>query len=132
MGAYRQCSCELRISCEEGNCSRGSDAGHVQMSGKSSLKLSSLLNVGPPAATMSAALHVKHTMLSIQGSMTVGMAQVVARLALRDEAKVSAVSPQEQPLVQLMLPAAEELAAKALGRAEVGASGLYFLFWHRL
>ena len=71
-------------------------------------------------------LHVDRPLLPTEGSMSVGMAQVVGRLALRDEVEVSAVSPQEQPLVQLMLPAAKELAAKAAGRAEVGASGLKF------
>lgn len=50
------------------------------------------------------------------------MAQIVVRLHLQEEAEVSAVSRQGQPRVQLMLPAARELAAKAPGRAEVGAS----------
>ena len=50
-----------------------------------------------------------------------GMAQVVGRLPLRHKTKVSAVSPQGQPLVQLMLPAAQELA-KAPGRTTLGAS----------
>ena len=55
------------------------------------------------------------------------MPQVVGRLPHRNKAKVSAASPQGQPLVQLMLPAAKELAAKAPGGAEVGASGLLLL-----
>ena len=36
---------------------------------------------------------------------------------------MSAVSPPEQPLVQLMLPAAKDLAAKAPGGTGVGAPG---------
>ena len=53
--------------------------------------------------------------------MTPGMAQVVGRLPLRHKTKVSAVSPPGQPLVQLMLPAAQELA-KAPGGTTLGAS----------
>ena len=54
----------------------------------------------------------------------VGVPQVVDRLPHRRMAKVSAVSPQGNPLVQLMLPAAKDLAAKAPGRDHVGAPGL--------
>ena len=59
------------------------------------------------------------------------MVQVVGSLRGRQVVKVSAVSPQEQPLVQLMLPAARELAGKAPGRTEVGASGLECLLAHK-
>ena len=57
------------------------------------------------------------------------MAQVVSRMPLRHEAKVSAVNPPGQPLVQLMLPAARELAAKAPGRTRIGAPGLKKVSW---
>ena len=57
-------------------------------------------------------------------STDVGMAQVVSCISLRQEDKASAVSPQGQPLMQLLSPAAMELAAKGPGRAAVGASGL--------
>ena len=57
-----------------------------------------------------------------QSSM--GVAQVIGRMPLRREAKVSAVSPPGQPLVQLMLPAAHELASQAQDRPAVGASEL--------
>ena len=52
------------------------------------------------------------------------MAQVVDQMPLRREAEVNAVTRPGQPLVQLMLPAAKQvqLAAKAPGRAKVGAS----------
>ena len=53
-----------------------------------------------------------------------GIAQVVGRIPLRRTAKLSAVSPEGQPLVQLMLPAATELATKTRSRMEVGASVL--------
>ena len=52
------------------------------------------------------------------------MAQVVSQIrGSRQTHKVSVVSPPGQPLVQLMRPAAEELAAKAPGKFGVGASG---------
>ena len=57
-------------------------------------------------------------------SQSVGGAQVASHMPLLHRAKVSAVSLPEQPLVQLMLPAAEELAAKAPGAAAVGASSI--------
>ena len=50
------------------------------------------------------------------------MAQVVSHNHYRREAEVSAVSPPGQPLVQLILPAAQELAAQAPGSGQVGAS----------
>ena len=50
------------------------------------------------------------------------MAQVASHIQFRREAEVSAVSPPGQPLVQLMLPAAQELAAQAPGGDQVGAS----------
>ena len=53
----------------------------------------------------------------------VDMVQVVGRFPRRHEVKVNAVSPPGQPLVQLMQPAAERLAAKAPGG--IGAPGLY-------
>ena len=52
------------------------------------------------------------------------MAQVVSRIHVsRQLDKVSVVSLPGQPLVQLMRPAAEELATKAPGKPWVGASG---------
>ena len=60
------------------------------------------------------------------------VAQVVGRMPLRQAVKVSAISPQGQPLVQLMLPAAQELAAKAPGRTDVGAPRLARHTAHRL
>ena len=53
-----------------------------------------------------------------------GVAQVVERIPSRRGAQVSAVSPPGQPQVQLMLPAAKELAAQVPGRDSTGASGL--------
>ena len=50
-----------------------------------------------------------------------GGVQVVSRMLLRDVVEVTAVSPPERPLVQLMLPAARKLAAKAPGGTAVGA-----------
>ena len=59
----------------------------------------------------------------VQEPQELGAAQVASHMPLLHRAKVSAVSPPEQPLVQLMLPAADELAAKAPGAAAVGAPG---------
>ena len=69
----------------------------------------------------------EHLPLPPVETMDVGVPQVVGRLPHRHKAKVSAVSPQGQPLVQLMLPAAKDLAANAPGRSEVGASGVLLL-----
>ena len=69
------------------------------------------------------ALDVEHSLLPIK-LLSMGIAQVVNHVPLRHEAKVSAISPQGQPLVQLMLPAARELASEAQSRPAVGASGL--------
>ena len=63
-------------------------------------------------------------------SHNTGLAQVVGRIPLRHEAKVDAVSPPAQPLDQLMLPAAKQLAAQAPGRTAVGAPVLGSAFWH--
>ena len=52
-----------------------------------------------------------------------GYAQVVGRVSHRREKKVSAVCPPGQPLVQLMLPAAEQLAVVAPSGTGVGVSG---------
>ena len=49
------------------------------------------------------------------------LAQVVGRMPLRHEAKVDTVSPPEELLDQLMLPAAKQLAAQAPGSTAVGA-----------
>ena len=121
MGTEKQGSCELHITWVAGKLGRRSDAGPARMLNESWLMSRSMLSFSPPAATMTRALHAQHPLLPVE-VMSVGMAQVVGRVALRNEAKVSAVSPQEQPLVQLMVPAAKELAAKALGRADVGES----------
>ena len=53
------------------------------------------------------------------------MAQVVSRIRVSRQTthKVSVVSPPGQPLVQLMRPAAQELAATAPGKPKIGASG---------
>ena len=51
------------------------------------------------------------------------MAQVVSRIRVSRQTmhEVSVVSPSGLPLVQLMRPAAEELAAKAPGKSKIGA-----------
>ena len=69
------------------------------------------------------ALHTVHALLPV-ALVSMGVAQVVGRFPLRRTAKLSAVSLQGQPRVQLMLPAATELAAKARSRMDVGASVL--------
>ena len=53
-----------------------------------------------------------------------GVVQVVDRIPSRRAAQVSAISPPGKPRVHLMLPAAKELAAKAPGGRDIGASGL--------
>ena len=68
-------------------------------------------------------LHVEHLLLPV-ASNNMGMAQVVECIPSRRAAQVSAISPPGQPRVQLMLPAAKELAAKAAGRGNTGMSGL--------
>ena len=62
---------------------------------------------------------VDHPLLPIETQM--GMEQVVSRMPLRHADKVSTVSLPGQPLVQLMLPTAQKLAAKAPGGTAVGA-----------
>ena len=88
------------------------------------------LGGGPAAgivlqASLSVCLHMEHRLMSAEGAH-VAVAQVVHRMPRLHAAKVSAVSPPEQPLVQLMLPAANELAAKAPGarRCALGAPRL--------
>ena len=61
--------------------------------------------------------------MSIQPK-SMGVAQVVSRIHVSRQAhKMSVVSPPGQLLVQLVRPAAEELAAKAPGKLTVGMSG---------
>ena len=53
------------------------------------------------------------------------MAQVVSRIRVSRQTthKVSVVSPPGRPLVQLMRPAAVELAATVPSKSKIGASG---------
>ena len=73
---------------------------------------------GPPAGAIFSAHACEGRCCRL---MSRSWAQVVGHLPLRHNTKVSAVSPPGQPLVQLMLPAAQELA-KAPGGTTVGAS----------
>ena len=75
---------------------------------------------GPLAGMLSMNLHMERPLILCEVT-AIGRAQALSRMPLREVIEVAAVSAPEQPLVQLMLPAAQKLAAQAPGGTAVGA-----------